>query len=275
LLQGVVVDENEQTAQGELDAIAIFKAQDRVIFEELKKERKDRLKQLRSENLTLRGRQSQETALFSDLRTGEVRKRIRIYVQVSKERNCVDMLSPAHVQVLREDVLRHIEAGVLALQDRHHAERQAAGERLPIDPRAYVSLKWPLHDLLEAELGVLSAEWQAARGPSLAVDNSDDPQARPANTSQRKRGPKPNYEEASRIAEIVARVAPDSDWRPKWEEICEALDVAEIPCPKSWRKGKTCRRWADQLERSLAVKVIDYRLDLALQAKAPSAGTFS
>jgi hypothetical protein len=99
------------------------------------------------------------------------------------------------------------------------------------------------------------------------------PQAQAVGGSKRKRGPKPNYEEAARVAEIVARVASDFNWRAKLEEICEALDKAEIPCPKRWRNDKTCLCWSDQLERSLVVKAIEYRLDLARQAKARSAET--
>jgi len=80
----------------------------------------------------------------------------------------------------------------------------------------------------------------------------------------RKRGPKPDHGTATRVAAVVARVAPDGDWRLKMDDICDALDEEAILCPKTWRsKDKTCRHWSDQLDRSVCVKAIQYRLDLA------------
>jgi hypothetical protein len=91
----------------------------------------------------------------------------------------------------------------------------------------------------------------------------------------RKRGPKTDHETASRVAEIVARVAPDGDWRSKFDDVCEALDDAEIPCPKRWRKDRTCRAWCDQPERAICVKAIEYRLKLAKQRKKSAPETLS
>jgi hypothetical protein len=42
-------------------------------------------------------------------------------------------------------------------------------------------------------------------------------------TKGRKRGPKPDDKTALRVAEIVAREAPDGDWRSKLDAVCEAL----------------------------------------------------
>jgi hypothetical protein len=52
----------------------------------------------------------------------------------------------------------------------------------------------------------------------------------------RKPGPKQDFETAARIANVVARVGPNRDWRPSWPEIGEALDAEEIPAPKGWKK---------------------------------------
>jgi len=84
-------------------------------------------------------------------------------------------------------------------------------------------------------------------------------------------GPKPDYETAKRVAAAVEQVAPHGDWRSKWAEIAEALDKEEIPCPSTWTKKSKgvdrCTGWADQLEKSLVVKAIDYRLKQAARAK--------
>jgi hypothetical protein len=60
-------------------------------------------------------------------------------------------------------------------------------------------------------------------------------QAQPATefiNKGRKHGPRPDYKTASRVAEVVARVAPDGDWRSRLDDVCEALDKEKIPCPK-------------------------------------------
>ncbi len=92
----------------------------------------------------------------------------------------------------------------------------------------------------------------------------------------RKRGPKPDHEAASRVAEIVARVAPDGDWRPKLDDICEALDEAQIPSPPRWRKrDRSCDGWAAYDERANAVKAIEYRLEIAKKLKKTTPETLS
>ena len=80
----------------------------------------------------------------------------------------------------------------------------------------------------------------------------------------RKRGPKPDYDIAIRLAAVVARVAQDGDWRPKLDEICEALDDENVPSPKKWvGEDPSCRRWSTQADHQKAIKVIDYRLKQA------------
>jgi hypothetical protein len=91
----------------------------------------------------------------------------------------------------------------------------------------------------------------------------------------RKRGPKPDYETASRVAEIVARVAPDGDWRSKRDEICEALDNETIPFPAKWRRDRRCRCWSDCIEAPIVIKAIEYRLETAKQRSQPTPETLS
>jgi len=80
---------------------------------------------------------------------------------------------------------------------------------------------------------------------------------------------------ALKVAEVVARVAPDGNWRQKLDDVCETLDEA-VSIPKVWRtKDKCCRTWSDQLDRGLKVKAIEYRLRSANVLKKTTPGTFS
>jgi hypothetical protein len=97
-----------------------------------------------------------------------------------------------------------------------------------------------------------------------------------SDSTGRKRGPKPDHETALRVAEVVARIAPDGDWRPKLDDICEALDEAQIPFPPRWRKrDRSCYGWAAYDERANAVKAIEYRLEIAKQRKKTTPETLS
>ncbi len=91
----------------------------------------------------------------------------------------------------------------------------------------------------------------------------------------RKRGPKPDREGALRVAEIVARVAPDGEWRGRLNDVCDALDEAAIPFPARWRRDRQCRCWADCLEKPIAIKAIEYRLELAKRRKKATPETLS
>jgi len=127
---------------------------------------------------------------------------------------------------------------------------------------------------VNAELRVLEAEGNALKEPERTESTSGNGtgglSGQPATISNpkgpgRKRGPKPDYETAAHVAEIVARVAPDEDWRSKREEICEELDDAQIPIPSKWRREvPPCRSWSEQLDRQKLLKVISYRCQQAI-----------
>jgi hypothetical protein len=92
----------------------------------------------------------------------------------------------------------------------------------------------------------------------------------------RKRGSKSDHEAASRVAEIVARMAPDGGWRLKLDDICEALDKAQIPFPtRWWKRDRSCNGWVDYDERANAIKAIEYRLKIARQQRKPTPETLS
>ena len=98
----------------------------------------------------------------------------------------------------------------------------------------------------------------------------------PSGTQVRgKRGPKPDYETATRVDAIVRNVAPDGDWRPKLDEVCEALDQDGIPCPPRWRGRCQTKCWSDYPEKSTAVKAIEGRPKPAKQKPQPAFETRS
>ena len=79
-----------------------------------------------------------------------------------------------------------------------------------------------------------------------------------------KPGPKPDYDTAAQVAQIVASISPSGSWRSELEGICDRLDDENIRRPKPWNsKGHVT--WGDCLmsERSLVVKAIDHHLKLA------------
>lgn len=94
----------------------------------------------------------------------------------------------------------------------------------------------------------------------------------------KKRGPKPDHETALRVAEIVATIANNSDWKDKLEEVCGALDKAELPYPKTWpRRDVKLTSWEDgaTFEPALAKKAIEHLLKLAKQRKKNPPETLS
>jgi hypothetical protein len=117
---------------------------------------------------------------------------------------------------------------------------------------------------------------------------SEHPATIPNSTGQRrKRGPKPDYETASRVAAIVARVVPVGDWHLKLSEVgealdhgvcnasdpkaCDASDHEKIPLPRGWKqKGND---WLNPPDNATMVKDIEYRLRTA--RKKPITETLS
>jgi hypothetical protein len=92
-----------------------------------------------------------------------------------------------------------------------------------------------------------------------------------------------------RVAEIVARVASDRDWRLTPDEIGEALDHGlcdapdwsacdspdheKIPLPRGWKKKGA--DWLNPPDRATLVKAIVYRLKLAEQLEKATPETLS
>ncbi len=134
--------------------------------------------------------------------------------------------------------------------------------------------------------GALRKAVAAEKAENEPAANSGAPLAQRANLSK-KRGPKPDYESASRVAEIVDRMAPDGDWRSKLDvvgdaldhgvcnasdpTVCAASDHEKIPLPRGWRQKKT--DWVNPPDRATMVKAIEYRLESA--RKKPIAETLS
>jgi hypothetical protein len=104
----------------------------------------------------------------------------------------------------------------------------------------------------------VAAQQEPRQPPALNTETGTAP--RP------KRGPKPDYETAWKVAEIVSRVAGERPWRSKLDGICMALDEENIPRPKTWRK-RGYDSWFDALsERSLVGKAISHHLRLTQQS---------
>jgi hypothetical protein len=94
----------------------------------------------------------------------------------------------------------------------------------------------------------------------------------------KKRGPKPGHETAARVAEITATLAKDGGWKDKLEEICAAMDKAELPFPKTWPKRDVpMKSWEDgaMIEPALAKKAIAHLLKLDKQRKKAPPETLS
>ena len=115
------------------------------------------------------------------------------------------------------------------------------------------------------DLQAIEANTQLSTAPGSSVEVAQP--VTEGTARARKRGPKPGDELAERIEETVKAVAPDGEWRAKLDDICEALDERQIPCPKRWRKDGS-RSWSDKLENGLRVKAIDYRLKQAKKNRA-------
>lgn len=106
--------------------------------------------------------------------------------------------------------------------------------------------------------GAELSEAESRTPPQRGADRAE-----PGTPPSPKRGPKPDYETAGRVAEIVARVAGEDQWRSKLDDICLELDESTIPRPKTW-KARGHGDWFDALsERHLVEKAIAHHLELA------------
>lgn len=97
-----------------------------------------------------------------------------------------------------------------------------------------------------------------------AANFDQPPDDRPHRTAKAKTGPKPDLENARRVAEIVGGIAPDGNWREKWSEVCEELQNAGVPPPTRWKtRSPKIVGWINCDEAPLAIKAIEYRLKTA------------
>ncbi len=184
-----------------------------------------------------------------------------------------------------EDAMRALRDEAAELLEEVTSSWRASCERLAVtfedDTEEVKDLAQPF-DRVRDDLRRLLPELLLAevkREPTASV--ADNGGTKPAIISNaggqgRKRGPKPDHQGAARVAEIVARLAPDGDWRSRVDDICEALDEAQIPFPARWRKrDRSCDGWAAYDERANAVKAIEYRLEIAKQRLKTTPETLS
>ncbi len=116
--------------------------------------------------------------------------------------------------------------------------------------------------------------WSSKFGPNKLSDGVPDlqqassaslaPPPKADGPAMGKPGPQPNLKLALRVLGIVERIAGVGPWKDRLDEICDALDEAHIPTPKTWKK-REIETWADAaaLERELAKKAIEHHLELA------------
>ena len=102
----------------------------------------------------------------------------------------------------------------------------------------------PANDGDEVRAGEASDTAVVVPTSTPAADSTE-----PGNPSRTKRGPKPDYETARTVEEIVTRIAGEDKWRSKLDDICFELDEASVRCPKTW-KARGHRDWIDADERA-------------------------
>jgi len=74
-----------------------------------------------------------------------------------------------------------------------------------------------------------SAVRNAATSTTEPATASVHPAPGARTTRGRNRGPKPDHDAASLVADIVVREVPNGDWHSKLDVVCEALDAAGVP----------------------------------------------
>lgn len=267
---------------------------------EFRKEREKREKEL-PRNLAFGGRAKNLEELRLEFATKNIEQWTKLYKQVAKEQCCPALLSKAQIDHLREQMLANIQAAKAALIDAITQDFRAAGDANPLVLEACMarierSFQPTLLDTINAELNELEAEGSLAGQDEMKeVSEQSSPLLAPLpagpkimRTPGRKRGPTPDITTAQRIAKIVARVAPEGDWRSNSRlddlsialdhGVCDASDPTtckadheKIPIPRGWRqKGND---WLNPTDRATMVKAIEYRLMTA--RKKPIAETLS
>jgi hypothetical protein len=117
-----------------------------------------------------------------------------------------------------------------------------------------------LHDRGEVDHICMVSEILCHRLQASALMPGPPPTKARIKGEGRKPGPTADTESSLVVARIVARLAPDGNWRTKRAAILKAIDKKQVPVPKPWLKNRVLK-WEDQMELPLVVKAIEYRLD--------------
>lgn len=114
---------------------------------------------------------------------------------------------------------------------------------------------------------VPTATSQEVTDPPTVPISDGSVDAEPGAVSERTRpGPKPNLQRSRQVKAIVWEICEGKGLRKNLDTICEALDEAGVPFPKTWKtRDLPIRSWADAaaLEPDLPKKVIEHHLEVA------------
>jgi hypothetical protein len=110
-----------------------------------------------------------------------------------------------------------------------------------------------------------SAKGQASGHDKTADEKLTEQSGTPVKAAP-KRGPKPDYRTACKVADIIEQVAAGANWHSELDDICWELDGKRVGQPKPWKR-KGYADWTACLsgERQLVVKAIEHHLKLAKQ----------
>jgi hypothetical protein len=149
--------------------------------------------------------------------------------------------------------------------------------RLELLEAEFAERFWPMQREVveEARYEFEEDVWSTDDEPAEESGSEPASSEHPPKVPPRKRGPKPDHETALLVATIVARVAPDGDWRSRVDDVCDALDDEQVPVPATWRRNRNVRKWSLCDDRDIVVKAIEYRLGIAKQQKKPAPETLS
>jgi hypothetical protein len=120
---------------------------------------------------------------------------------------------------------------------------------------------------VEESSGNISPKQELERPKRIETEPSirggDQPAPGPEPKPRVKPGPKRNLDVAHNVLAVIERFAAKNEWKSKLEEVCDALDEANIPRPTTWpKRNPPIRTWSDAFstEADLAKKAISYRL---------------